>query len=126
MALSNKRDKAVCSCYNDMVRIIDITDKKKPTVLNEFESDLEFINNFDWHISDQVIAMVGESPNVMLYKLENGEQVIQDHKNGHKCQTIPQVSWMENGNKLLTCGTMENGSSETILWDTDGEKYLDS
>ena len=44
---------------------------------------------------------------------------------GHKCESVPWTSWLQNGNQLCTSGTYEDGTNETILWDTKAPRHLD-
>ena len=70
-ALSHKRDKAIISSEDGSVKIVDIRARTKPKVVHEFKSEIGPVNAFDWHDSDKVVAMGGDSPALMLYNDED-------------------------------------------------------
>ena len=40
-------------------------------------------------------------------------------------KTVSWISWVDDGDKLCTSGTLMDDTNETILWDTKGDKYAD-
>ena len=49
--------------------------------------------------------MGGETSSLQLHFVKEKKQLRPPQGKGHKCQSIPWVSWLDNGNQLCTSGT---------------------
>ena len=60
--------------------------------------------------------MGAEHADLGLHFVQENRQLYR--KDAHTTEMVPWIGWLDDGNQLLTMGTSEDGTNETILWDT--------
>jgi len=107
--MNARSDAVMISTYGGVLRHIDIFNKNKPSISDEYKPHMGLAYCFHWHPNQQLVILCGNASYLELLEIETQNTSI---RQGHTTQPILWVYWVDNGKRILS-----TNYHETILWD---------
>ena len=111
ITLNNKQDKALISAYNGQMRLVNITDDKKPVIEKEWSPMACMHLSFQFYPTDDCIIIGAKCSEVGLWYFDEDKLEKRYGHNSLRNNQLPWVGWLDNGRKALS-----SDSHFTILW----------